>query len=98
MAQHQAEDHHTALVEKMLHTGGFSHLRARKRGNAIIVESGPQSDPMKHLRLRRDSAQLWGLDIADHRDRWERTPYRQQLEDLVQLVIDDFPWTLAGAF
>jgi hypothetical protein len=98
MTQHKAEDHHPQLVEKMLHAGGFSHLRARKYGNAVIVESGPQSDPMKHMRLRRDTVHLWRLEFADHRDRWEQTPYREQIEDLVQLVIDDFPWTLAGVF
>lgn len=98
MAQYKAEDDHPDLVEELLHARGFTHLRARKYGASVIVESGPKDDPMKHFRLRRDTVHLWALDIADHLDRWERTPYREQLEDLVTLVIDDFPWTLAGAF
>ena len=32
----------------------------------MIVESGPAADPVKHIRLRRDTVHLWCLDVADH--------------------------------
>ena len=98
MAKYKAEDDHSDLVEDQLHALGFPHLRARKYGASVIVESGPTADPMMHFRVRRDTVHLWLLDIADHRDRWERTPYREHLKDLVQLVTDQFPWTLTAAF
>jgi hypothetical protein len=32
--------------------------------------------------------------MADHRGRWEPTPFRGSLDELVTLVADTFPWTL----
>ena len=89
-----AEPHHATHVEKLLRARGCSHLRARKHGAAVIVESGPTADPVKHFRIRRDTVHLWLLDMATHTGRWERTPFRASLHDLVSTVLDDFPWTL----
>ncbi len=94
MPKYHAEDYHPKTVERLLHERGLTHLRARKHGAAVIVESGPPDDPVKHLRLTRDAVHLWLLDIADHRGRWERTGERASVENLVALVMDNFPWTL----
>ena len=90
-----AESYHPDQVEKLLHKCGATHLRARKHGSSIIVESGPADDPIKHFRLRRDTVHLWLLDMAEHTGRWERTPFRAQLDELVSMVLDSFPWTVA---
>ena len=90
-----AEPHHATQVETLLRRRGGAHLRARKYGTAVIVESGPAADPVKHIRLRRDTVHLWCLEMADHAGRWERTPFRASLDDLVRTVLDDFAWTLA---
>lgn len=94
MPKYQAEDHHSRAVERLLHARELGHLRARKYGAAVIVESGPKDDTFKHLRLTRVAAQLWSLDIANHRGRWEPTPFQASLEEVVSLVADTFPWTL----
>lgn len=94
MAQ-PAEDFQATAVQRRLHARGLKHLRARKYGSAIIVESGPKSTAFKHFRLRRDTVHLWMLDMAGHGQRWERTPFRAQLQELVDTVMDEFPWTLA---
>ena len=95
MSPTPAETYHAAHVQRLLHERGASHLRVRKHGAALIVESGPTADPIKHFRLRRDTVSLWLLDMADHAGRWERTPFRALLENLVSTVLDDFPWTVA---
>lgn len=89
-----AEARHVTHVEDLLHRRGAAHLRARKHGSAVLVESGPASDPVKHFRLRRETALLWRLDMATHTGRWEPTPFRGTLDELVATVADDFPWTL----
>jgi hypothetical protein len=89
-----AESRHATHVEDLLHQRGASHLRARKYGSAVLVESEPASDPVKHFRLRRESSVLWRLDMATHTGRWEPTPFRGAIDDLVTTVADDFPWTL----
>jgi hypothetical protein len=93
MAQ-PAESSDASSVQRRLHARGLPHLRARKYGSTIIVESGPKGDPFKHFRLHRDTVHLWLLDIAGHNQRWERTPFRAPLQELVDIVIDTFPWTL----
>jgi hypothetical protein len=81
MPKYQAEDYDPQTVERLLHARQLTHLRARKYGAAAIVEAGPKDDPVKHLRLTRETVHLWLLDIADHRGRWERTPERGALKD-----------------
>ncbi len=93
-AKRSAEPHHADRVVRLLHKHGVGHARARKYGAAVIVESGPDNEPTKHFRLRRDTVHLWLLDMADHRGRWERTPFRENLDNLVSMVVERFPWTL----
>lgn len=89
-----AEHYHPGEVERRLHDRGLKHLRARKHGAAIIVESGPADRPWKHFRLRRDTVHLWCLDMAARGERWEKTPFRGLREELIDMVIETFPWTL----
>jgi hypothetical protein len=92
----KAEPHHASRVESLLHGHGAEHLRARCYGTAVIVESGPEDDPVKHFRLRRDTVHLWCLDMTGRGDRWERTDFRGNLDELVSTVVEDFPWVLTA--
>ena len=89
-----AELHHANHVQTLLHQRGETHLRARKRGSAVVIESGPAAKPVRHFRLRRDTVHLWRLDMATHTGRWQPTPFRTLLDELVAMVVDSFPWTL----
>ena len=95
MPRYHAESFHPREIEEYLHEQGYGHLRAKKRGAAVTITSGPADDPVKHFLVRRDTVHLWCLDMADHRGQWERTPYREDLNALLQRVIDSFPWALS---
>lgn len=90
-----AETYHPRDIEHFLHERGFGHLRARKYGASVIVESGPKKDAIKHIRLRRDTVHLWIIDIADHREKWEKTHLRGLLEQVLTALVDTFPWVLS---
>ena len=94
MPRYHAESYHPDKVERFLRAQGFRHLKAHKRGAVVTVTSGPSRDPVKHFRVVRDTVHLWILEMADHRGRWERTPYRDTLENLLQAVVESFPWVL----
>lgn len=79
MAQ-QASD-----LAKLLADQGLTHLRVTKRGNALTVVSGPDADP--EIRLQLVSAGSWSLEVADHRGRWEATPFEGSLADLVDAAL-----------
>ncbi len=98
MSKYSADEHHPPIVERLLHARGFKHLRARKYGSSVIVESGPKGDVFKHIRLTRQGVHVWTVDMADRRGRWESTPFRASLEELVAAVADTFPWTLQNPF
>lgn len=42
---------------------GLTHLRVRRRGKVITIESGPAGDPFPHARVRRDTAELYTLEM-----------------------------------
>ncbi|MCP4447805.1 MAG: hypothetical protein GY811_21075 [Myxococcales bacterium] len=75
MFKNKTEHYDAEHVEELLHQHGATHLRARKYGSAVLVESGPEVEPSKHFRVRRDTVHLWCLDMADHHGRWEATPF-----------------------
>ena len=93
-AKQKAEAHHASGVEQLLHEAGATHVRTRCYGATVIVQSGPEDDPVKHFRLRRDTVHLWLLEPAGRGGRWERTPFRGNLQEMVSTAIDTFPWIL----
>ncbi|MCP4444806.1 MAG: hypothetical protein GY811_05600 [Myxococcales bacterium] len=66
MFKSRAEHYNAEHVEELLHQHGATHLRARKYGSAVLVESDPEVEPSKHFRVRRDTVHRWCLDMADH--------------------------------
>jgi hypothetical protein len=72
----------------------LKHLRARRRGRVVTLESGPADDPVAHARFRRDTVHLWVLEMPARGGRWDPTPFRDTLEHLMALVEASFPWTL----
>jgi hypothetical protein len=90
-----AEDDDAGDLEDALAERGFTHLRARHRGELLTIESGPKSGPMAHARLRRDTVHLWILEMPTHTGRWERTPYRQTMDQHVELLATQLSWALA---
>lgn len=82
-------------VTQLLHkTYKLTHLRARKRGAILTVESGPADDAIPHFRLRRLARSLWGLEFPARGTKWEGTPYSDELEALIELIVTKFSWTV----
>lgn len=78
----------------------LAHIRVRKHGDLLAIESGPEDDPVHHARLRRTTKQWWTLEMATHTGRWERTPFRATRDELLEMLVTTFGWTLtdiAGA-
>jgi len=59
----------------------------------LTVESGPQADPFPHARFRRVTVHLWQLEMP-HRTKWQPTPFRAQLGELVDMLVTQFGWML----
>lgn len=72
----------------------LAHLRVRARGKVITIESGDPDDPVPHARFRRVTTQYWQLEMPLHTGRWEPTPVRGILRDVLDILITDFGWAL----
>lgn len=73
----------------------LAHLRARKRGRVVTVESGPKGDVVPHVRFRRDTVHLWMLEMPGRGGKWDPTLFRDSLEDLWEVVTTQFAWTIS---
>jgi hypothetical protein len=94
VASRPAKDYASSLQIK-LNRMELGYLRVRARGAVLTVESGPDDDPVPHVRFRRDTVHYWIVEMPLRGGRWDRTPYRGVLDDLVDLVAANFPWQLA---
>ena len=81
-------------LKDIIRKHGLDHLRVRKHGDLLVLESGPKNDPVRHLRMRRATRQWYTLEIATHTGRWEHVPLRARLHELLETVIHEFPWVL----
>jgi hypothetical protein len=93
--KHTADELQAMSLQGSLVRRGLTHLRVRRHGVLLIVESGPAEDPVPHVRFRRHGAHIWTLEMATHTGAWEPTFFRGQIEHLVDMVQSDFPWTVA---
>jgi hypothetical protein len=72
----------------------LGHLRVRRRGSALTIESGPKPDPVPHARLRRVTKNLWTLEVATHMGSWQPTGLRDLMPNVVRTLLQRFPWIL----
>ena len=89
------QDHVDDVVDHLAEFEGLEHLRARRRGDLLTLESGAKDDPVPHTRFRRVGVHKWQLEMPTHTGRWQTTPIRAQLIELVDAVITQFGWMLA---
>ena len=96
MPKFPADEFHVAVVQEFLDDHrGLKHLRPRKRGDTIVLESGPKGDAIPHARVRRLTSQWWGLELPDRQNRWGSIPFvRAPLGEVLDLLRQQFPWML----
>lgn len=84
-----------SLRRRLHEDHGLTHLRVRKHGKVLTLESGHEDEPWSHARFRRDTVHLWLLEMPARGRKWERTPFRGTLPDLVELLVTTFGWMVA---
>jgi len=89
-----AEDDHVEDVVDYFKKKRLTHLRARRRADLVVVESGPAKDPIAHVRFRRVAVHLFVLECATHTGRWQPTGFRGTLAQLLEALSTTFPWML----
>jgi hypothetical protein len=72
----------------------LAHLRVRKHGALMILESGPQSDAIPHARLRRVTKQWWTPELPTYGGTWSPLPARLPIGEALELLRTEFSWVL----
>lgn len=85
-----------ALRDLLAKRPELAHLRAQKRGDTLIVLSGPKDDAQKHFKLQSLPAKRWALAFPNRAGRWEPTPMEGSMQELLEMLVTQFPWTLAS--
>jgi len=94
MPKYDAEDFDAEELAEDLADRGFKHLRVRRRGPLLTIESGDKRDPTAHARLRRETVHLWRLEMPTSSG-WEPTPFRELMERHLERLTTELAWALA---
>ena len=92
MAKFRPEDYQRDTVQGFVgQDPTLAHLQVRRRADYQTNESGREDHPILHARFRR-VVQYWRLEMATHMGRWEQTPFRGPLDEVLTLLVRDFGW------
>jgi hypothetical protein len=81
-------------IEKRLHEKELGYLKATIRSNNIAIYSGDEKNKENRCRFTQNKEGQFMLSMANYSGRWEATPFEGTLEELLEMVIEQFPWTL----
>jgi hypothetical protein len=73
----------------------LSHIQVRTHGNLLILESTDADETTyPHARLKKKSVHGWVLEMPT-RNGWESAFIEGTVQELLEVLIEQFPWTLA---
>ncbi len=88
------EDARDKLIAELTKRPALSHLRVRKYGSSLILQSGQGQDEQKHARFTHVTSVGWVLGFPHHTGRWEKTPFGGSLVELLDQLTTDFSFLL----
>ncbi len=81
-------------IEEILKEQGLSHLKVQGRGDHLVIYSQEDDERVSRARLTYLAPNSYQLGFADHRGRWETTPFTGTIPELLQLLMEQFSWVL----
>lgn len=82
------------LLENELHEQGYAHVQVRPYGSHLVIFSVEEGQRVNRARLTKVSTQYFTLSMADHRGKWEPTPLRGTMTEMLMLLTQQFPFVL----
>lgn len=81
-------------IGELLQAHGLTHLGVLSRGNHLVICQEDMGEKIPRLRFTRIGEHTYHLGIADHRGRWESTPFTGTIAELFTMVTEKFNWLL----
>jgi len=82
-------------ILQLLKEQGIDHLYIQARGDHLVLYSLEDEEKVNRVRFTRLSSNKYQLSMADHRGRWEKTPFTGTIPELVEMLIEQFSFMLA---
>ncbi len=79
-------------LKRTLDNRGFSHLSVIVRGEHITVCIKEEDYKENICRLTYISDNKFGLSMANHKGRWQATPFTGTVDELIENIINQFGW------
>jgi hypothetical protein len=83
-------------IENGLHDAGLNHLKVTARGESIVIYSEYNEKKENRCRFTHLSDQTYLLGVANHNGKWEITPFEGAIDELLDIVINQFGWVLCN--
>ena len=83
-----------AEAHRTLHAKGFPHLRVRVHGQHLSIYTEDEDGPWNRARLTFLHRGQYQLGMADHRGRWEPTPFEGTRNEVLTTLVNDFAFVL----
>lgn len=81
-------------IKDKLHKEGLTYLDATVRGKSIVIFSEHEGKKENRCRFTEYKGTNI-LGMADHNNKWEDTPFEGTAHELLDIVIEQFPWILS---
>lgn len=81
-------------MESCLRRNNLTHLKVRVRKPHIALYMEHDDESQNCCRFTRLRGNQYGMSMADHTGRWEETPFTGTIEELLDLVVENFPWMI----
>ncbi len=94
MNRQMANKFASAQIERLLQEQGINHLHSYTRGDHLILYSLGDEEKINRVRFTRLSVHKYQISIANHRGRWEKTPFTGTIPELVNMLIEQFSFVL----
>ena len=81
-------------IETELSKKGFIHLRVRIHGKNLVIYSEEEGEKINRARLTRINSQTYQIGMADHRGKWDHTPFSGTLSEMLTMLTEQFSFAL----
>lgn len=89
-----ANDIDQSTLSSLLGDKGLDHLHVLYRGDHLVIYSEENGDRVPRARFTRIDPNSYQLGMADHRGKWDSTPFTGTLLELFTLLTDQFGFVL----
>ena len=68
----------------------LNHLKVKKYGDSLILFSQSEKHKENHARLTSLGSNQWGLSLPRHTGGWEKTPFTDTIDELMNTLLENF--------